>query len=248
MATRLGAPRSAAAPDQSDMAEAATRADLAIAMQLLRASNMKAVRLQLALVSNNRKAALEAIDGLIDLDSEIASFIADMPPVPVSVNELREIAGWIDEQRTAIASEKMVLVCGTKGPDMKEKGGDDEDDVTPAPANSDPVDNEVMHLDGYEIGSKRILAEIEEHAFDDPPAAPRSSRPFTVSAEVRRPIAALESDTHELQLTVADIDQRLRRIPGRTFLLMTVLGMQALLALLIVYGDAIRPLIPPLQF
>src|SRR3546814_11043608 len=85
MATRLGAPRSAAAPDQSDMAEAATRADLAIAMQLLRASNMKAVRLQLALVSNNRKAALEAIDGLIDLDSEIASFIADMPPVPVSV-------------------------------------------------------------------------------------------------------------------------------------------------------------------
>src|SRR3546814_13164325 len=59
---------------------------------------------------------------------------------------------WIDEQRTAIASEKMVLVCGTKGPDMKEKGGDDEDDVTPAPANSDPVDDEVMHLDGYEIG------------------------------------------------------------------------------------------------
>src|SRR3546814_12961002 len=103
---------------------------------------MKAVRLQRALVSNNRKAALEAIDGLIDLDSEIASFIADMPPVPVSVNELREIAGWIDEQRTAIASEKMVLVCGTKGPDMKEKGGDDEDDVTPAPANSDPVDDE----------------------------------------------------------------------------------------------------------
>src|SRR3546814_10272315 len=77
-------------------------------MQLLRASNMKAVRLQLALVSNNRKAALEAIDGLIDLDSEIASFIADMPPVPVSVNELREIAGWIDEQRTAIASEILV--------------------------------------------------------------------------------------------------------------------------------------------
>src|SRR3546814_4381970 len=69
MATRLGAPRSAAAPDQSDMAEAATRADLAIAMQLLRRSNMKAVRLQLAPVSINATAALEAIDGLIDLDS-----------------------------------------------------------------------------------------------------------------------------------------------------------------------------------
>src|SRR3546814_1636206 len=95
----------------------------------------------------------------------------------------------------------MVLVCGTKGPDMKEKGGDDEDDVTPAPANSDPVDDEVMHLDGYEIGSKRILAEIEEHAFDDPPAAPRPSRPFTVSAEVRRPIAALESDTRSEEHT-----------------------------------------------
>src|SRR3546814_5703066 len=89
MATRLGAPRSAAAPDQSDMAEAATRADLAIAMQLLRASNMKWVGLQLALVSNNRKAALVAIDGLIDLDSEIASFIADVPP-----NRCRAGRGW----------------------------------------------------------------------------------------------------------------------------------------------------------
>src|SRR3546814_2724058 len=69
MATRLGAPRSAAAPDQSDMAEAATRADLAIAMQLLRASKMKAVRSQLAHVSNNRQHTLEAIDGLMDLDS-----------------------------------------------------------------------------------------------------------------------------------------------------------------------------------
>src|SRR3546814_15495518 len=86
----------------------------------------------------------------------------------------------------------MGVGCGTKGPDMKEKGGDDEDDVTPAPANSDPVDDEVMHLAGYEIGSKRILAEIEEHAFADPPAAPRPSRPFTVSAEVRRPTAAPE--------------------------------------------------------
>src|SRR3546814_2487328 len=94
----------------------------------------------------------------------------------------------------------MVLVCGTKGPDMKEKGGDDEDDVTRATANSDPEEDEVMHLDGYEIGSKRILAEIEEHAFDDPLAAPRTSRPFTVSAEVRRPIAAMHSATHALQL------------------------------------------------
>src|SRR3546814_12737925 len=105
-----------------------------------------------------------------------------------------------------------------------------------------------MHLDGCEIGSKRILAEIEEHAFDDPPAAPRPSRPFTVSAEVRRPIAALESDTHELRLTVADIDQRPRRITGSTFLLITVLGMPALLALPCVYGDAVRALISPLQF
>src|SRR3546814_12332419 len=88
-------------------------------MQLLRASNMKAVRLQLALVSNTRKAALEAIDGLIDLDSEIASFIADMPPVPVSVNELREIAGWNDEQRTAIAAEQLALVCGTRSEERR---------------------------------------------------------------------------------------------------------------------------------
>src|SRR3546814_8282901 len=99
-----------------------------------------------------------------------------MPPVPVSVNELRAIAGWIDEQRTAIASEKMVLVCGTKGPDMKAKGGDEEDDVTPATANSDPVDAEVMHLEGYDIGSKRILVDIDEDAFEHPPDATRPSR------------------------------------------------------------------------
>src|SRR3546814_19805784 len=101
-----------------------------------------------------------------------------------------------------------------------------------APATSDPVDDEVMHLDGYEIGSKRILAEIEEHAFDDPPAAPRPSRPFTVSADVRRPIAALESDTPALPLPLADIDLRLRPLPRRTYLLLQRLGRQTLLALL----------------
>src|SRR3546814_18588368 len=45
MATRLGAPRSAAAPDQPDMAEAAPRTHLALPTQLLPARHLKALRL-----------------------------------------------------------------------------------------------------------------------------------------------------------------------------------------------------------
>jgi hypothetical protein len=241
MTTGGGALRSAAALGQAEMAEPASRADLAIAMQLLRASNMKAIRLQLALFSRNRSAALEAIDGLVDLDGEIASFIADMPPVSVAVNELREIAGWIDEQRAAIASEKMALACGTDGPAMR-----GEEPLPREAANSDTPDEEVMGLEGFEIGSKRILAEIEEHAFDEAPQ--RAERTFHINPSDGRAIASLETGARELQLTVADIDHRLKRIPGRGFMLMTVLTMQALLALLIVYGDAIKPLIPQIGF
>src|SRR3546814_18490311 len=36
----------------------------------------------------------------------------------------------------------------------------------------------------------------------------RPSRPFTVSAEVRPPLPALERATHELQLPVADMHKR----------------------------------------
>lgn len=237
MAIGGGALRRSAPQVRSDMAEPASRADLAIAMQLLRASNMKAVRLQLALFGRNRKQALESIDGLVDLDGEIASFIADMPPVSVSLNELNQIAGWIDEQKAAIASEKMALVCAIDGPAMQ--AGDDPLPV--AAANSDEPDDEAMHLGGFEIGSKRILTGIEEQAFDQP--APKE-RPLIHAnpAEIRK-LSLLETNTRELQLAVAEVDERVRRIPGRAFMLSVLLGAELVAVALIFYGDAIKSLI-----
>src|SRR3546814_8162333 len=74
MAISGSALKSTIGPDRLDMTSPASRADLAIGMQLLRASNMKAVRLQLALVRRDSGLAIDAIDGLIDLDAEIAGF------------------------------------------------------------------------------------------------------------------------------------------------------------------------------
>lgn len=241
--------KSAMAFERLDMAAPASRADLAIGMQLLRASNMKAVRLQLALFRRDRTLALEAIDGLVDLDAEIASFIADMPPPAVSVNEMDDIAVWIDEQKRAIASEKLALVCGADGPGVVANQNlplskADEDDSQEEPETGEDEDG-AMNLGGFEIGAKRIRAEIEDQAFRAAPAKPADiESPVHFSPVELRKLAAIEANARELQIAVADIDERLHHIPGKGFILMTVLSVQAILAWLIVYGDAIRPLVP----
>ncbi len=154
MAVSGSALRSAIDLDRSDMVAPVARADLAIGMQLLRASNMKALRLQLALFSRDHKMVVEAVDGLVDLDGEIASFIRDMPPADVAMREMDEICSWIDQQKRAIASEKLALGCLTDGPDVRRKG---PMSVMPGDRAGGEEDGTALELDGYEVELSRRL-------------------------------------------------------------------------------------------
>jgi len=75
-------------------------------LQFLRASGLAQARLQLAVLSGNRRRALEQIDRLVAIDKEIER-IADgtlgiAPP-------LSQLASDLVDQRLAIASEKLAL-------------------------------------------------------------------------------------------------------------------------------------------
>lgn len=237
---------------QLDMEAPVSRADLAIGMQLLRASNMKALRLQLALIKRDRASAMDAVDGLVELDAEIASFVADMPPADVCMREMGEISHWIDEQKRAIASEKLVLGCLAEGPGVQQS----RRTLSSAPvADHDGHHDEVMDLRGFELGSKRILADIEARAFniESTPEAGNTTHPertadnddrIHLSPAQLKDLSTIEANGRELHAVVSDIDTRLKRLPGKRFIFVTVLAFQAALAALVVYGETVRPLIP----
>jgi hypothetical protein len=90
-----------------------SRQELARSMTLLRASNLNVVRLQLAMERQDKRQAMEALDGLVELDGEIRELVGAMP---AEAESLREMTRRIDDQRRAIASEKFVLAAGRAGP------------------------------------------------------------------------------------------------------------------------------------
>lgn len=87
--------------------------DLAKGLLLLRASNMNVIRLQLAMERSDRRIAMEALDGLVALDREIRGFMEEMPPPDP---EFSAMARRIDDQKMAIASEKLIFAAGRRGP------------------------------------------------------------------------------------------------------------------------------------
>jgi hypothetical protein len=90
-----------------------SRQELARSMTLLRASNLSVVRLQLAMERQDKRQAMEALDGLVALDGEIRELVGAMP---AEAEPLREMTRRIDDQRSAIASEKLVFAAGRRGP------------------------------------------------------------------------------------------------------------------------------------
>ncbi len=59
-----------------------------------------------------------------------------------------------------------------------------------------------------------------------------------------RNLNAIEASGRDLHAAIAGVDKSVRRLPGKGFVFMTVLTVQVVIGALIVYGDAIRPLIP----
>lgn len=91
---------------------------LSTGLQLVRASNMASTRLQLALARRDRRQAMAALDGLIDIDAEIERFVAALPPPHGIHPDWTTLTDHLSEQKAAIASEKFSLACGIAGPGL----------------------------------------------------------------------------------------------------------------------------------
>jgi hypothetical protein len=110
--------------ESSDRGGHPSGADLARSMLLLRASNMNVMRLQLAMERRDRRQALEALDDLVAIDSEIRGLVEDMP-----INgTLGEMARRLDDQKAVLASEKLIFAAGKTGPALAPKA-----EIAPAP-------------------------------------------------------------------------------------------------------------------
>ncbi|MFT3965406.1 MAG: hypothetical protein QM690_05945 [Sphingobium sp.] len=92
---------------------------LGMGLQLMRASNLTMTRLHLALQSGDRRLAMMAMDGLMDIDAEMEGFVADLAGVPDNDAHWQALSGYLAHQKAAIAAEKHVLigVVGRPPPD-----------------------------------------------------------------------------------------------------------------------------------
>lgn len=81
-------------------------------LELTRASQLTMLRFQLALQKSNRRAAMQALDHLLDIDAEMGKLAAtqgDAPSLPAGDAALSRFIGL---QKTAIAAEKHALAGG----------------------------------------------------------------------------------------------------------------------------------------
>ena len=82
----------------------------AVDLDYVRASGLAQVRLQLAVLSGNRRGALRELDRLVELDRQIEAGEA--------LGEWRgaDVKAYLEEQREAIASEKLALMAAVEFP------------------------------------------------------------------------------------------------------------------------------------
>lgn len=85
---------------------------------LSRASTLSLMRLQLAVRSGERVQAMEAMDRLDMLDTELERVIANAPLPGYDDSSTQIIAKHIEDQKLALAFEKLALASGIVGPDM----------------------------------------------------------------------------------------------------------------------------------
>lgn len=95
-----------------------SRDGLLLGLQLCRANTMSLTRLQLALRNGNRHCALEAIDRLHALDTKIENLVERLPPPANERQEWNAITRHLEDQKIAIAFEKLALASEISGPGM----------------------------------------------------------------------------------------------------------------------------------
>jgi hypothetical protein len=80
-----------------------------VGLGYIRASGLAQVRLQLAVLSGNRRGALRELDRLVEIDRQLEAIGAGALPGAALVAQL-------DEQRQAIATEKLALMAAIEFP------------------------------------------------------------------------------------------------------------------------------------
>lgn len=106
--------QSAAAADSTSLLRPA--GPLRLDLQFLRASGLAQARLQLAVLSGNRRRALEQIDRLVAIDKQLERLVQGRGgPVP----DPQHLEGDLADQRLAIASEKLALTAEIKLPRLE---------------------------------------------------------------------------------------------------------------------------------
>jgi hypothetical protein len=75
---------------------------------LVRASTLKMIRLQLAIERRDRRAVLEAVDELVELDTRLQECLASVPG-------LGEQMLGLEVERSTLNREKLTLVSGVSG-------------------------------------------------------------------------------------------------------------------------------------
>lgn len=94
------------------LSEGAYRLDL----HYTRASGLAQARLQLAVLSGNRRRALEQIDRLVNIDRQLERMASgDIEPV----SSIEEFQAELTDQRLAIASEKLALTSTIELPRLE---------------------------------------------------------------------------------------------------------------------------------
>jgi len=92
--------------------------ELAMGLQLLRASSMTSARLQLALSRRDRRVAMAALDTLAAVDAEIEGLVDRISGPAASTPELSAIAAWLAQEKEAVTADKLSLACDVSGPGL----------------------------------------------------------------------------------------------------------------------------------
>lgn len=115
-------------------------------LDYVRASGLAQVRLQLAVLSGNRRGALRELDRLVELDRQLEA--------GHGLCEWQSPAGLkahLDEQRQAIAAEKMALMAAVEFPRLAAA-------ERPVEEAAPPDDEELMVIEDTDFGRKLLIA------------------------------------------------------------------------------------------
>ena len=92
--------------------------ELALGLQLMRASSITSNRLQLALARRDRRAAMTALDTLAAVDAEVEMLVDRLSGRGAATPELTAIGAWLADEKKAASAERLNLACDFSGPGL----------------------------------------------------------------------------------------------------------------------------------